>query len=133
MPIPVLTVKKLSSNEISVKSRRFGGVLTEIDTRCRTEFPQWLGVDYGELSLSVQSDKRQRRWNGKDIANSGIQGARLKGWRVGQIARRDPATHLQNGSRQRHSFLSHRSGGAIWPEPGCGMAHAEDAADGYIL
>src|SRR5277367_2751744 len=91
----------------------FRGVLTEIDTRCRTESPQWLGVDYGELGLSVQSGKRQRHWNGKDTANPGIQGARLKGRRVGQIARRNPATHLQNGSRQRHSFLSHRRGGTI--------------------
>src|ERR1700685_1862599 len=91
----------------------FPGVLTEIHTRCRTESPRWLGVDYGEFGLSVRSGKRQRHWYGKDTANARIQGERLKGWRVGQIARRNPATHLQNGSRQRHSFLSHRHRGAI--------------------
>src|ERR1700683_2768178 len=66
----------------------FSGVLTEIDTRCRTESPYRLAVDYGELGLSLQPGKRQRRWNGKYTANPGMQGASLKGWRVGR--RRPP-------------------------------------------
>jgi hypothetical protein len=34
---------------------------------------------------------------GRILQTPGIQGAPLKGWGVGQIVRRDPATHLQNG------------------------------------
>jgi hypothetical protein len=49
-------------------------------------------------------------------ANAGIQGPRLKGWRVGQIAGRDPPTHLQNGSRQHHS--ADRSEGIMGMTPG---------------
>ena len=42
-----------------------------------------------------------------------LESKELKGWGVGQIARRNPAAHLQNGSRQCHSFLSRRRGSAV--------------------